>query len=132
MKKGLKAQKGFTLIELVMVIAILAVLAAVAIPIYVDLQSEAETSAEQGVVGGVRAGIMTYFVKPANNKTYPSALDAVDASGGAVVCSAANPCFVTVLQQGGITSGWTKASATTYTGPAGTTYTYTSSTGSFS
>ncbi len=48
-------QKGFTLIELVMVIVILAILGAVAIPKYVNLENEARIGAEAGVVVGVRA-----------------------------------------------------------------------------
>lgn len=51
----LKGQKGFTLIELVMVIVILAILAAVAVPRFIDLQSEAEVSTAKGV-GGAIAG----------------------------------------------------------------------------
>ncbi len=49
----IKNDKGFTLIELVMVIVILAVLAAVAIPTFVNLSTEAKAAAESGVVGGV-------------------------------------------------------------------------------
>lgn len=48
MKQG---QHGFTLIELVMVIVILGVLAAVAIPKFVDLKGDAQLSAIQGVAG---------------------------------------------------------------------------------
>ena len=117
-------KKGFTLIELIMVIVILGILAAVAVPKYFDLQASAKSAAEKGVVGGVRAGILTYF---GQNKTYPATLD--EASTAA--CAPANICFDTVLQQGGITSDWTKASATSYTGPAGGTYTYTAATGDF-
>lgn len=118
-------RRGFTLVELVMIIVILGILAAVAVPKYFDLQAEAKVSAEKGVVGGVRAGIYTYF---AQNKLYPATLDAATAPAA---CSATNTCFDTVLQQGGITSDWSKASATTYTGPAGNTYTYTAATGDF-
>lgn len=115
---------GFTLIELIMVIVILGILAVVAVPKYYDLSTSANTAAEQAVVGNVSAGILTYF---ASNKAYPASLDAA----ATAACTNANPCFNTVLQQGGITSQWTKASATTYTGPAGTTYTYTTATGTF-
>jgi MSHA pilin protein MshA len=117
-------KKGFTLIELIMIIVILGILAAVAVPKYFDLQASAKTAAEAGVVGGVRAGILTYF---AQNKAYPATLD----SATNAACAAANICFNTVLQQGGITADWIKASATTYTGPAGTLYTYTAASGDF-
>lgn len=46
-----KVQRGFTLIELVMVIVILGVLAAVAIPKFVDLKGDAQQAAMQGVAG---------------------------------------------------------------------------------
>lgn len=117
-------KKGFTLIELIMIIVILGILAAVAVPKYFDLQASAQTAAEKGVVGGVRAGILTYF---AQNKAYPATLD----SASTAACSTSNVCFDNVLQQGGITSDWTKVSASSYTGPASTTYTYTAGTGDF-
>lgn len=119
-----KNQKGFTLIELIMVIVLLGLLAVVAIPKYYDLTTDAKTSAEQGVVGAVRSGIYTYFAK---NKTYPGDL------GGAVgACNSGNPCFGTVLDQGGIQQDWSCGTAgTVYTGPAGNTYTYTPATGQF-
>ena len=109
-----------------MIIVILGVLAAVAVPKYFDLTASANTAAEKGVVGGVRAGILTYF---AQNKAYPAA--AVLCTATTAACATANACFTGVLQQGGVTSDWTKASATTWTGPAGTTYTYTVGTGDF-
>jgi MSHA pilin protein MshA len=48
-------QGGFTLIELVMVIVILGVLAAVALPKFVDLKGDAQQAAMTGVAGAAAA-----------------------------------------------------------------------------
>ena len=115
---------GFTLIELVMVVVLLGLLAIVAIPKYYNLQNDANLAAEKGVVGAVRAGIHTYFAK---NKAYPATLD----SATSAVCSITNMCFNTVLDQNGVTSGWTKTASLSYQSSAGNTYIYKPSDGSF-
>lgn len=57
--------KGFTLIELVIIIVILGILATVAIPKYQDLTSEAKEAATRGSLGGLRSAITIYYANQA-------------------------------------------------------------------
>ncbi|MBU2652466.1 MAG: prepilin-type N-terminal cleavage/methylation domain-containing protein [Bacteroidetes bacterium] len=62
---ALKNQKGFTLIELVIIIVILGILAAVAIPKYQDLSGEAREAAARSSLGSLRSGITIFYANQA-------------------------------------------------------------------
>ena len=56
MKKA-TSHNGFTLIELIIVMVILGIMAAVAVPRYLDSISNAEESAEDAVISAIRSGL---------------------------------------------------------------------------
>ena len=63
MKNMLENQKGFTLVEIIAVLVILGILAAVAIPKYFDLQAEARTKALDAALGEGVGRVNGHFAK---------------------------------------------------------------------
>lgn len=59
----MRNNKGFTLIELVVVIVILGILAATAAPKFMDLQKDAKTSAIHGLQGAVKSAANMAYAK---------------------------------------------------------------------
>ncbi len=56
-----KSVKGFTLIELMIVVAIIGILAAIAIPKFADLVTKSKESAVKGSLGSVRSAVSIYY-----------------------------------------------------------------------
>jgi prepilin-type N-terminal cleavage/methylation domain-containing protein len=96
-------EKGFTLVELLIVVIILAILAAIVVPQFAATTNDARDSAADATLAGLRASINLYYQQ--HNNTYPGALTAVPTnacagtSGTGVATGGAGATAVTAFTQ---------------------------------
>jgi prepilin-type N-terminal cleavage/methylation domain-containing protein len=114
--KRLNDQRGFTLIELVMVIVVLGILAVVAVPRYVSLSSDATAGANLGYIGALRSGISIRFSEESLRGV--AAVDVITAAGPAVPATTATNLETMVTNPRPV--GLTQAAASAVTCSAGT------------
>jgi prepilin-type N-terminal cleavage/methylation domain-containing protein len=69
----MRQEKGFTLIELMIVVAIIGILAAVAIPKFSDMLEKAREGATKGNIGAIKSAITIYYGDQSG--TWPTSID---------------------------------------------------------
>lgn len=100
----MKKQGGFTLIELVVVIAILGILAAIALPKFVSLSSDARIAKMKGAAGAVSAGAALVHAK---YLTQGSTGTSVPVEGGTVNVTNGYPAAADIATAAGLDSNFT-------------------------
>lgn len=98
----MRNERGFTLIELILVIVVLAIMAAVAIPKFIDIRGDAKKSAVQGALGGVRSALANYkatqIAQNVPNATWPTVAALIDGTSVMDGTVPDNPYATTALK----------------------------------
>jgi type IV pilus assembly protein PilA len=124
----LKKEQGFTLLELLVVIIVIGILAAIAIPLFLDQRKLAVDASVKSDVRNTATQVQTWLA--ANPGTVASDATAYTAAGGKLVATGSNTVGVSVLSDGSyLVCGYVN-NAKTFT-TANAAYVFDSSTGKF-
>lgn len=88
------SKKGFTLIELMIVVAIIGILAAIAIPKFADLINKSKEGATKGALASVRSSINVYY---GDNEGWYPAGPAAAASATSILAASLTPKYINAI-----------------------------------
>ena len=115
----IKGQRGFTLIELMIVVAIIGILAAIAIPNFLTYSAKAKQSEAKVGLGGIFTTAVSYFgennsfsttptnlgYKPAGTPRYDFSYNGATINTTGLTCTGVTTVVAPTATQGGFTAG---------------------------